>query len=300
MVRVRPLRADSGLITGVEFDTKGLAGINTLVVDVNPGMEQLEQHLFNNIGQLTFVVEGDKVKPILDVTFDGLHILDGDIVSSKPEIAIQLSDENPFLVLDDTSDFRIFITDVNGIERQAFFTNMNRLYDMVFIPAKKGSNKAQVIFKPQLLADGVYQLRVSATDRSKNESGEIDYQISFEVINKSTITNLLNYPNPFSTSTRFVFVLTGSKVPDNLQIQIMTISGKLIKTIDSHEIGPIHIGRNVSEYAWDGKDEYGDKLANGIYLYRVNTKLDGFSIEHRSTSADKYFKKGFGKMVILR
>ena len=298
--RLKPLFADSGLVTGVEFNTRGFTGVNTLVVNVNPGMDQLEQHLFNNVGQLSFVVQSDKVKPVLDVTFDGVHILDGDIVSAKPEIAMQLADENPYLILDDTSDFKVYITDVNGNEHQVFFYSQRKLYEMDFIPAKKGSNKAQVLFRPRLIADGVYQLRVSATDRSKNESGEIDYRISFEVINRSTITNLLNYPNPFSTSTRFVFVLTGSRVPDNLQIQIMTVSGKLIKTIDSHELGPVHIGRNISQYAWDGKDEYGDKLANGVYLYRVSTRIDGFDIEHRSTSADRYFKKGFGKMVILR
>ena len=67
-----------------------------------------------------------------------------------------------------------------------------------------------------------------------------------------------------------------------------------------YELGPINIGRNVTDYAWDGKDEYGDKLANGVYLYRVHTRLNGAEIEQRSTSADSYFKKGFGKMVILR
>jgi flagellar hook assembly protein FlgD len=148
--------------------------------------------------------------------------------------------------------------------------------------------------------DGVYRLRVQASDKSKNESGDIDYQISFEVINRSTITNLLNYPNPFTTSTRFVFVLTGSKIPDQMQIQIMTITGKLVKTIDAYDIGPIRIGRNITEYAWDGNDDYGDRLANGVYLYRVKAKIDGENIEHRPTSADKYFKKGFGKLYLMK
>ena len=64
----------------------------------------------------------------------------------------------------------------------------------------------------------------STDNRKRGAPGRLmDYRIGFEVINKSTITNLMNYPNPFSTSTRFVFVLTGSKVPDNMQIQIMTV-----------------------------------------------------------------------------
>ena len=171
---------------------------------------------------------------------------------------------------------------------------------MEFIPAGKNRNKAKVELRPVLTQDGRYGMRVQATDRSNNESGDVDYRINFEVINRSTITNLMNYPNPFSTSTRFVFVLTGSKVPDNMHIQIMTISGKIVKDIHMSELGPIRIGRNITQYAWDGRDEYGDKLANGVYLYRVNTRLNGESIEHRSTSADGFFKQGFGKMVILR
>ncbi|MEQ8325455.1 MAG: C25 family cysteine peptidase [Vicingaceae bacterium] len=298
--RLSPIDSDSGIVDGIEFSSLGLKGINTLVVEVNPGFDQIEQSYFNNIGQLPFYVTSDLISPILDVTFDGRHILDGEIVSARPNINIELSDENEFLILDDTSDFQVFLSDVNQTEHRLYFTNTSRQYSMEFTPAGGKKNKARVTLEPKLGIDGIYSLRVVATDRSKNESGLANYRISFEVINRSTITNLLNYPNPFSTSTRFVFVLTGSKVPDNIQIQIMTVSGKLVKTVDLSELGPVHIGRNISSYAWDGKDEYGDKLANGVYLYRVNTRLGGAAIEQRSTSADKYFKNGFGKMVILR
>ena len=50
----------------------------------------------------------------------------------------------------------------------------------------------------------------------------------------------------------------------------------------------------------DGKDQYGDRLANGVYLYRVITKLHGEDIENRETAADQYFKKGWGKMYLMR
>ena len=298
--RQRGLKADSSFVSSIEIGTLGLRGNNTLVIEVNPGLDQLEQNYFNNIGQLPFFVKGDNTNPILDVTFDGVHILDGDIVSARPEIAMQLTDDNEFLILDDTSDFRVYLTDPLGMERQKYFNTTSSDYTMIFIPAASGKNKAHIEYKPALPADGIYGLRVQARDRSSNESGSSDYRINFEVINRSTITNLLNYPNPFSTSTQFVFVLTGSRIPDNLQIQIMTISGKIVKTINMWELGPIRIGRNITNYAWDGRDEYGDKLANGVYLYRVNTRLNGQTIEQRNTSADKYFKQGFGKMVILR
>jgi flagellar hook assembly protein FlgD len=141
---------------------------------------------------------------------------------------------------------------------------------------------------------------VQAKDKSNNQSGAIDYKINFEVINKATITEVMNYPNPFSTATHFVFTLTGSQVPTYFKIQIMTITGKVVREITNDELGDIHIGRNITEYAWDGKDEFGDQLANGVYLYHVVTTLRGDNIEKRDSGADQYFKKGFGKMYLMR
>ncbi|MFB0925793.1 MAG: T9SS type A sorting domain-containing protein, partial [Vicingaceae bacterium] len=148
--------------------------------------------------------------------------------------------------------------------------------------------------------DGGYKLRVQASDRTDNKSGSIDYIIGFEVINRSTITNIINYPNPFTTSTRFVFTLTGSEVPEVFKIQIMTITGKVVREIHKDELGPINIGRNISDFAWDGTDTYGDRLANGLYLYHVITQINSEEIEHRETSGDGYFKKGFGKMYLFK
>jgi hypothetical protein len=67
-----------------------------------------------------------------------------------------------------------------------------------------------------------------------------------------------------------------------------------------NELGTIKIGRNITEYAWDGRDEFGDPLANGVYLYRVLTDLGGDKIKHRETGADQFFRKEFGKMYLMR
>jgi len=55
------------------------------------------------------------------------------------------------------------------------------------------------------------------------------------------ISNMLNYPNPFTTSTAFVFTITGSEVPQNIKIQIMTITGKVVREITEDELGPLHV-----------------------------------------------------------
>ena len=170
---------------------------------------------------------------------------------------------------------------------------------MSFIPAVLPVNTCRVEYKPTF-ADNKYTLIIQAKDISRNQSGDIDHKISFEVINKASITNMMNWPNPFSTKTHFVFTLTGSETPDYMKIQIMTITGKVVREIDLSELGPIHIGRNITEYAWDGKDEFGDQLANGVYLYRVITKLNGLQMDQRDSGADNYIKNNFGKMYLMR
>jgi peptidase C25-like protein len=282
--------------------TIGLGGSNIFGIDVNTPNKpkyQNEQYHFNNIAQFGFNVTPDKINPILDVTFDGTHILNGDIVSAKPDVLITLKDENKFLALNDTGNFAIYVspTPNAAATQRVYFNNTNLLQ---FTPAILPNNSCKINYKPILGQDGLYSLDVKATDRSNNASGQVDYKIQYEVINKPMITEVLNYPNPFSTSTKFVFTVTGSEVPQTLKIQIMTSSGKVVKEITREELGYIHIGRNISEYAWDGTDQYGGKLANGVYFYHVVTRLNGSDVDHMNTSADEYFKKGIGKMVIMR
>lgn len=297
--RQKPLLADSVLIAKLTFSSYGYPGLNSLLIDVNPNNDQLEKYHFNNVAQIPFYVSEDEVNPILDVTFDGVHILDGDIVSPKAEIVIELTDENQYLMLDDTADYAVYIKPPNGAEKRVYFYENNQ-EKMQFVPASLPRNNSKIIMQGEFPVDGDYQLRVQASDRTDNNSGDIDYTIGFEVINKSTITNIVNYPNPFTTSTRFVFTLTGSEIPEVFKIQIMTITGKVVREIHKDELGLIHIGRNISEFVWDGTDTYGDRLANGVYLYHVITKINSQNIEHRETSADGYFKKGFGKMYLFR
>ena len=284
------------------FDSNGInhyGGFNYLWVDVNPELNsrhQLEQYHFNNIARIGFNVNKDNVNPLLDVTFDGTHILNGDIISSKPHVLVTLKDENKFLALNDTSNFKVFIKYPNqASEKRIFFSNA-----LQFSPAQLPNNSCKIEWRPEFAEDGKYKMIVQAVDRSSNVSGSIDYNIQFEIINKQTITEVLNYPNPFSTSTRFVFTLTGNEIPDVFTIQIMTITGKVVREITKTELGNLHVGRNITEYAWDGKDEFGDKLANGVYLYKVITRHNGASVEKLQTDADSFFKKGIGKMVIMR
>jgi hypothetical protein len=300
------LRTGDTLHAQIETGTENFTGQNVLWMEANPINPQSNEYFqpemyhFNNYLQIPFKVEGDITNPLLDVTFDGVRILNGDIVSPKPEIQIQLKDENRFRLLSDTGNFAIYLLYPNEIEPRRMWFSGSQGYRMDFIPGSGSENKARVQLFPELKTDGKYTLIAEAKDASGNKSGSNQYRVEFEVINKSSITQVMNYPNPFTSRTRFVFTLTGSRIPDDFYIRIMTISGKVVKEITQDQLGPIRIGRNISEYAWDGTDEFGDRLANGVYLYKVFVKLDGQEMERRETAADDYFRKGWGKMVLMR
>lgn len=298
-LKARPFAGGQLLIDTVKLNTYQLRGSNALWIYANPPQNsryQYEQNQFNNIGRFAFKVNKDVTNPLLDVTFDGIRILNGDIVSAKPDILVTLKDENKFLALNDTSSYLVsLIKPAQGGAQRLTFAR-----DLEFSPANLPKNSSSIHYRPNFTVDGKYTLLVQASDRSNNSSGAQSYQVDFLIDSKPSITQVLNYPNPFSTATRFVFTLTGSEVPEVFTIQIMTITGKIVREITRAELGNLHVGRNITEYAWDGRDNYGDRLANGVYLYRVITRLNGNSVDKRSSGADQFFTKDFGKMVLMR
>lgn len=307
--RQKPLVSGDTILLRFSVDTKTLQGANTLYVDFNPDNDQPELYHFNNFIFYNFFVKPDNFNPLLDVTFDGVHILNRDIVSAKPHIVIKLKDENRFLKLEDTSLIKVQLKYPNpnpnepDILRTIYFDNDT----LRFTPSSGNDNTATIDYTPQFSDDdGEYELIVSGKDVAGNKSGSIDYHVTFRVINKAMITELLNYPNPFTTSTAFVFTLTGSEIPQNLRIQILTVTGKVVREITKEELGPLRIGRNITEYKWDGTDMYGQPLANGVYLYRVLTNLNGKSLEkfndkdYQLDPSKNFFRHGYGKMYLMR
>ncbi|MDZ4808812.1 MAG: C25 family cysteine peptidase [Bacteroidota bacterium] len=317
----KPLMVGDTVQVFHRLETANYPGVNQVYFEFNPNNDQPEQYHFNNYAFRSLRVRGDTLNPLLDVTFDGVHILNTDIVSAKPDIIIKLKDEARWMILDDTSLLTLKVRYPNGSLRRFYFSN-----DSVrFTPAGQApnaDNTASINFKPYFTEDGEYEMIVTGKDKNSNVSGsanDIQYRVVFNVINKPMISNMLNYPNPFTTSTAFVFTITGTEVPQNIKIEIMTVTGKIVREITKNELGPLQIGRNITDFKWDGTDQFGQKLANGIYLYRVVTNLNGKSLDkYNGTSSrldvdgrpvvvtpgvnntDKYFNKGYGKMYLMR
>lgn len=296
-----PLNKDGSFVASFTKNTKDMNGKNAIALEVNPNMVQPEQYTFNNYLQSSFYVDKDKKNPLLDVTFDGIRIMNNDIISPKSLIMIELRDENKFLALNDTALFKLFVQNQAGVKQAIFFNDPAIKFNPATITTT-GLNKASIEYRPVFKTDGIYTLIIKAKDASGNASGDIDYSIAFQIITKSSISNILNYPNPFSTQTQFVYTLTGETPPTYFKIQIMTVSGKVVREITQDELGALKIGTHRTDYVWKGVDEYGNQLANGVYLYRIIAKnADGKAFEnYEGDKTSEYFNKGIGKLVIMR
>jgi hypothetical protein len=293
--KIEPLEGNKTANFNYSMPTMGFDGNYRLSMYVNPRL-QPEQQYQNNIYETNFQVKS-KLHPIMDVAFDGVHIMDGELVSPSPLISITMKDENKHAFLQDPAAMSVILIDTEGQQRD--ITVGSNPNEVRVYPADE-KNDFRFEYKPERLADGRYTLEVRGRDVTGKASGISPYRISFEVDNESKITNFYPYPNPFSSKTQFIFTLTGAVIPDDFKIQIMTVTGKIVKEIMREEIGTIRIGNNKTEYAWDGTDTYGDKLANGVYLYRVVMPQDTEAMKHIWKKGDKAFVNGYGKIYILR
>jgi hypothetical protein len=147
---------------------------------------------------------------------------------AKPHILVKLQSQSPYLLLKDTSLITVQVMYPDGSLHNYFFSG-----DTVrFTPATNANNNVATVdftpaFSTQVNPQGdIYQLIVTGKDELGTMAGTGPYRVGFTVINKPMISNVFNYPNPFSTSTAFVFTITGTQVPQNMKIQILTITGR--------------------------------------------------------------------------
>jgi hypothetical protein len=135
------------------------------------------------------------------------------------------------------------------------------------------------------LSIGQHTLSVKAWDTHNNSSTrDIEFLVAENA--EMTIDHVLNYPNPFTTSTQFYFEHNQPCQPLEVTIQIFTISGKLVKTIQTLIT---NAGYRSEGIIWDGRDDFGDRIGKGVYVYRLSAKNpEGKSVEK------------FEKLVLLR
>jgi hypothetical protein len=205
-------------------------------------------------------VKGPEIKLFLNDE----KFVNGGLTSKNSKLIVKLFDENGIN------------TTGNGIGRDlSFVLNENLSQSTIvndFYQATLNSYQSgEVSYEIKDLPAGKHTLRFKAFDTYNNPS-EASLEFEVKSDDKPAIANLLNYPNPFSTFTTFHFDHNQRGGQIQVLLQIFTITGKLVKTIRYDDIAS---GTHFDAFTWDGKDEYGDKLANGAYIYKVKLKTEG-------------------------
>jgi hypothetical protein len=145
--------------------------------------------------------------------------------------------------------------------------------------------KGKVSFAFKDLEEGRHNLKLKAWDVNNNSS---ESYTEFVVASsaKLALDHILNYPNPFTTRTSFYFEHNKPGMPLEVQIQIYSVSGKLVKTINTLVISD---GYRSDPIDWDGRDDFGDTIGRGVYIYRLKVK-----------SNNEIVGEKYEKLVILK
>lgn len=149
-----------------------------------------------------------------------------------------------------------------------------------YVADRDSYKKGEVRYHFTNLEPGKYTLKVQAYDVYNNPS---ENTIAFEVgePKEAKISNLLNYPNPFTTSTSFYFDATRPGQAAEVLIQIFTPDGLLVRSLHFSELSPSF---RMGPYFWDGKDEWGNPIGRGVYFYRVRLRYLGNWLEKASNT----------------
>lgn len=124
------------------------------------------------------------------------------------------------------------------------------------------------------LSEGKHTLRLKVWDVYNNSS---EAYTEFVVAQSAelALNHVLNYPNPFTTHTEFMFEHNRPCTDLDVNIQIFTVSGKVVKTLNAQ----VHCdGFRASGISWNGRDEFDQKIGRGVYVYRVKVRTpEGFT-----------------------
>ena len=220
------------------------------------GNWQNNKYAFNSSGssQFAWISSNDKVSPKLEAMVDGQKILKGGYISPEPEIVISIRDESGVSV----HDIEFF--------KNGFNWDLVNNFDLI-----QNGILTQIILNP-ILSENDRTMSFIASDYLGNMSDTL--KLEFFVSPDMKIIDYGNFPNPFKSKTLFSYELTRNI--DDFKLSIYTVDGRKIREFKSFDYG---INSNLSsigyhEIIWDGMDDWGDEVANGVYFYKYSLKFE--------------------------
>ncbi|AEH01531.1 type IX secretion system sortase PorU [Lacinutrix sp. 5H-3-7-4] len=186
----------------------------------------------------------------------------GGITNASPTLLVKLQDENGINTASGIG--HDIVATLDGDEVNPFILNS------YYVTELDDYTRGSLSFPFRDLEPGLHTLKLKAWDVYNNSS---ETEIQFRVFNEDevlVIENVLNYPNPFVNYTEFWFSHNSSETL-NISVQIFTISGKLVRTLNGQTTG---VGSKITsstsrDIIWDGRDDFGDKIGKGTYVYKL-------------------------------
>lgn len=221
---------------------------------------------FNNFiaGGSLFSQENDKEGPEIKAWLNDEKFVNGSISNSHPVLILHLSDSSGINTLGTAIGHDISVTIDNNNDE---FYTLNDFFEGEQDNYQKGTVRFQLpVFEP-----GAHSLQIKAWDVFNNSSS---ITLDFQVVNDEEliISHVLNYPNPFTTHTQFWFEHNRPGEDLRVDVQIFTVSGKIIKRINK----TINTeGYRSCEVEWDGRDDFGARIGRGVYIYSLKVSAPG-------------------------
>ena len=210
----------------------------------------------DHLVQRAAVSLNDQIGPAIELAFDG----GGSTVSAGAGLSITLSDSSGINILG-TAPLNSILVE---LDQDGFPIDVSRLFELEAGSYDRGSLRYNL---PAGTSEGAHELEVRASDMLGNVGKA---SINFQIVAAGTLAINAHavYPNPFRSDANFVIDLT--EAPTEVEILILSVDGRPIRRL--REAGG---GQQSLVLAWDGRDEEGDDVANGVYLYRVRARFSG-------------------------
>lgn len=227
----------------------------------------------------------DTEGPEVEVFMNTEDFVFGGITSESPTLLVKLTDDNGINVVGNSIGH-----DLEGVLNDD--TENTYLLNDFYEAATDDYRSGSVRYPLYDLPDGRHHIRVKAWDIANNSSeGYTEFIVASSA--EIALEHVLNYPNPFTDNTCFQFDHNMAGQQLEVLVQIYTVSGRLVKTLEKNLLsdGAIRLDDCIS---WDGRDEFGDRLARGVYLYKIKVRASDAGEIALSGESD------FEKLVILK